>query len=225
MSGVCKRWEAFFDTHPYIWRELHFQTVNPQKPPRVSFMKTLRKRTAGRARSLIIPNAHTFQLNESKWISLIQTTNPQTTSRLELGGVRRNMDGDWGYKLPPKPPFFEGLSHLKLSFHHQPMPDYNGRGGPQAFVRQFVERARENLQSLSLVSMHLNDLNWPELPTLKVLQLTGPLNSTLAQLTPDRRIDPVSLTYQLPHHSNGVVPDTFLVRPGQVNSEPRTALP
>ncbi|KAF4880604.1 hypothetical protein CGCSCA1_v000122 [Colletotrichum siamense] len=197
-SGVCKRWETFFDTHPYIWRELHFRVTNTQKPPRVSFMKTLRKRTAGRARSLIIPNAHTFQLNQSKWISLIQTTNPQTTSRLELGGIRRSMDGDWGYKLPPKPPFFEGLSHLKLNFHHT-HSEYTGRGGPQDFVRQFVERAKNNLQSLTLISMYLNDLNWPEMPRLKILQLTGPLNNTLSNLTTERRINPFALARATPN--------------------------
>ncbi|KAJ0271316.1 hypothetical protein CBS470a_013175 [Colletotrichum nupharicola] len=197
-SGVCKRWETFLDTHPYIWRELHFRVTNTQKPPRVSFMKTLRKRTAGRARSLIIPNAHTFQLNQSKWISLIQTTNPQTTSRLELGGIRRNMDGDWGYKLPPKPPFFEGLSHLKFNFHHT-HSEYTGRGGPQDFVRQFVERAKDNLQSLTLISIYLNDLNWPEMPRLKILQLTGPLNNTLSNLTTERRINPFALARATPN--------------------------
>ncbi|KAF6817635.1 f-box domain-containing protein [Colletotrichum sojae] len=199
MSGVSKRWEQFFDTHPYIWRELHFRNVSPQKPPRVSFLKTLRRRTAGRARALIIPNAHAFQLNESRWIHLIQTTNPHTTSRLELGGVRRGMDGAWGFKLPPKPPFFESLTHLKLGFTQQPAPDYTGRGGPQAFVRQLVERARGSLQSVTLVSAHLNDLDWPELPRLKVLQLTGPLNSTLSQLTPERQIDPFKLARSTPN--------------------------
>ncbi|KAI8300391.1 hypothetical protein K4K59_001649 [Colletotrichum sp. SAR11_240] len=147
---------------------------------------------------LIIPNAHTFQLNQSKWISLIQTTNPQTTSRLELGGIRRSMDGDWGYKLPPKPPFFEGLSHLKFNFHHT-HSEYTGRGGPQDFVRQFVERAKNNLQSLTLISMYLNDLNWPEMPRLKILQLTGPLNNTLSNLTTERRINPFALARATPN--------------------------
>lgn len=193
VSGVCKRWDQFLDTHPFIWREVHFPTLNPQKPPKVSFLKTLRKRTGGGARSLVIPNAHTFQLSESKWLSLIQTTNPLMTNRLELGFIKRNLEGDWGFKLPPKPAFFQGLAHLRLSFHEITRPEYRGRGGAQPFVRQFVERARENIESISLVSMYLNDLNWPELPRLKVLQLTGPLNSTLNQLTPERRIDPVSL--------------------------------
>ncbi|KAI8307053.1 hypothetical protein K4K61_003925 [Colletotrichum sp. SAR11_59] len=147
---------------------------------------------------LIIPNAHTFQLNQSKWISLIQTTNPHTTSRLELGGIRRSMDGDWGYKLPPKPPFFEGLSHLKFNFHHT-HSEYTGRGGPQDFVRQFVERAKNNLQSLTLISMYLNDLSWPEMPRLKTLQLTGPLNNTLSNLTTERRINPFALARATPN--------------------------
>ncbi|WYZ41832.1 hypothetical protein EsH8_V_000727 [Colletotrichum jinshuiense] len=199
VSGVCKRWDQFLDTHPFIWREVHFPTLNPQKPPKVSFLKTLRKRTGGGARSLVIPNAHTFQLSESKWLSLIQTTNPLMTNRLEIGFIKRNLEGDWGFKLPPKPAFFQGLAHLRLSFHEITRPEYRGRGGAQPFVRQFVERARENIESISLVSMYLNDLNWPELPRLKVLQLTGPLNSTLNQLTPERRIDPFVLARATPN--------------------------
>ncbi|KAF9882326.1 f-box domain-containing protein [Colletotrichum karsti] len=152
MSGVSKRWDNFFDTHPYIWREVRFQSISSQKLPRMSFIKTLRRRTAGRARTLVIQDAHAFQLNESKWISLIQTTNPQTTSYLEVGGIRREMNGDWGYKLPPKPPFFEGLTDLKLGFTRGPNPDHTGRGGPQAFVRQFIERAKENLHSVTLTN-------------------------------------------------------------------------
>ncbi|KAK1688817.1 F-box domain-containing protein [Colletotrichum godetiae] len=198
ISGVCKRWDQFLDTHPYIWRQVHFPSLNSQKPPRVSFLKTLRKRTGGGARSLIIPNAHAFQLNESKWLSLIQTTNPRMTTRLEIGAIKRNPeDGDWGYKLPPKPLFFEGLTHLGFSFRVD-KPNYQSSGGAQPFVRQFVERARENIERISLFSMHLNDLGWPELPRLKVLQLTGPLSSTLNQLTPERRIDPFALARSTP---------------------------
>ncbi|KAJ0324932.1 hypothetical protein COL5a_007704 [Colletotrichum fioriniae] len=160
------------------------------EPPRVSFLKTLRKRTGGGARSLVIPNAHAFQLNETKWLSLIQTTNPRMMTRLEIGAIKRNLEsGDWGYKLPPKPLFFEGLTHLGFSFRVD-RPNYQSTGGAQPFVRQFVERARENIERISLFSMHLNDLGWPELPRLKILQLTGPLTSTLNQLTPERRIDP-----------------------------------
>ncbi|KAK2012586.1 F-box domain-containing protein [Colletotrichum eremochloae] len=199
VSGVCKRWDHFLDTHPYIWREVHFPTLNPQKPPKVSFLKTLRKRTGGGARSLVIPNAHSFQLNESKWLSLIQTTNPQMTNRLEIGYIKRNLEGDWGYKLPPKPVFFQGVKELRFSFHEITRPASNGRGGPQPFVRQFVERAREKLEEILLFSMYLQDLNWPELPRLKVLQLTGPLNSPLNQLTPERRIDPFVLARATPN--------------------------
>ncbi|KAK1589718.1 F-box domain-containing protein [Colletotrichum navitas] len=199
VSGVCKRWDHFLDTHPYIWREVHFPTLNPQKPPKVSFLKTLRKRTGGGARSLVIPNAHSFQLNESKWLSLIQTTNPQMTTRLEIGYIKRNLEGDWGYKLPPKPVFFQGVKELRLSFHEITRPAPHGRGGPQPFVRQFVERARENLEEILLFGMYLQDLGWPELPRLKVLQLTGPLNSLMNQLTPERRIDPFVLARATPN--------------------------
>ncbi|KAK1717028.1 F-box domain-containing protein [Colletotrichum lupini] len=199
ISGVCKRWDQFLDTHPYIWRQVHFPSLNPQKPPRVSFLKTLRRRTGGGARSLVIPNAHAFQLNESKWLSLIQTTNPRMTTRLEIGAIKRNLEGgDWGYKLPPKPLFFEGLTHLGFSFRVN-RPNYQSSGGAQPFVRQFVERARENIERISLFSMHLNDLGWPELPRLKILQLTGPLTSTLNQLTPERRIDPFALARSTPN--------------------------
>ncbi|KAJ3944863.1 uncharacterized protein N0V96_004880 [Colletotrichum fioriniae] len=197
ISGVCKRWDQFLDTHPYIWRQVHFPSLNPQKPPRVSFLKTLRKRTGGGARSLVIPNAHAFQLNETKWLSLIQTTNPRMMTRLEIGAIKRNLEsGDWGYKLPPKPLFFEGLTHLGFSFRVD-RPNYQSTGGAQPFVRQFVERARENIERISLFSMHLNDLGWPELPRLKILQLTGPLTSTLNQLTPERRIDPQNPQFAL----------------------------
>ncbi|TDZ55075.1 hypothetical protein CTRI78_v005729 [Colletotrichum trifolii] len=196
IAGVSKRWEKFFDTHPYVWRELHFRSVS--RPPRVDFLQKLKQRAGGRARGLVIPNAMAFKLSDAKWRAVIQTTNPQTTRRLEIGNVQREMDGEWGFKLPPKPPFFQGLTHLRLDFH-LPVPNRTGRGGPQAYVKQFVERAAENLQSVVLRNTYLNDLDWPVLPRLTVLQLTGPLSSTLPQLTPERRIDPFALSRATPN--------------------------
>ncbi|WDK20608.1 F-box domain-containing protein [Colletotrichum graminicola] len=122
------------------------------------------------------------------------------TTRLEIGYIKRNLDnGGWGYHLPPKPAFFQGVKELRFSFDEPTRPAYHGRGGPQNFVWQFVQRARENLEDILLFGMYLQDLEWPELPRLKVLQLTGPLKSLMNQLTPERRINPFALARATPN--------------------------
>ncbi|KAL2759010.1 hypothetical protein ACRALDRAFT_2026411 [Sodiomyces alcalophilus JCM 7366] len=175
VQGVCKQWDYFFNSRPFVWRHLEFP-ARPKKPPPLSWTRKLVRRMRGAAHSLVIPGPVQQKLTGTQWLQLADAA--KQARRLELD-LRHGITPP----LPPDRRFASQLTSLKVIFPE--IPTDESYRETRSFLHGILTHSHFNLESLWLGHPEIPWFrpDWsPVLARLRYLRLSGIHRSTCISL-------------------------------------------
>ncbi|CEJ81894.1 hypothetical protein VHEMI01996 [[Torrubiella] hemipterigena] len=163
---VSKTWNYTLSApgNASLWRVLEFTGRSaPKVSPRNEGLRKLGTKAGNDIRRLVIPNAHTFGLMQSKFATLLNGA--KNLEYLEIGHVMRGLD------LPKYAGLCKTLQSLKLSYFD---PNSVLKSGIvdiiKAFPHSFLQNTADVLQHLDLNGIPLEWFDGRLLPEMKALK-------------------------------------------------------
>ncbi|CAF3647377.1 unnamed protein product [Fusarium graminearum] len=161
-TGVSKGWRRYLSGHgnERLWRTLMFTKKIPiNRPPGIKSIKKLISYSGKDVRQIIIDDASRFRLTQQKLLIILQGS--KNLERLELKG---SVDED--LTIPDTKGILKKLNHITLQEILIQKPK---------ILSPLLQHASDSLQSLYINGLPqsglYNDLQFPNLPSLKYLRI------------------------------------------------------